>query len=205
MGAPAASTSLPSLRLPSARPPAPDAGADAVYRRRDPTATALYPIVQHHLESFLAHATDADPFADALPGWVEEDFRAYLRCGILAHGFARARCDDCGSERLVAFSCRGRAVCPSPDQVWGRLCNTRRMVEVAAYLSDAVLPPLPVLQWVFSLPPSRAAAAPRTGPPGSCSGAAGWRRANSSVRSWWSFELSRSSGSPADGFGSFSW
>jgi hypothetical protein len=115
-----------------------------VYRRRDPTVTALYPVVQHHLESFLAHATDADPFADAIPRWVEEDFRAYLRCGILAHGFARARCDDCGSERLVAFSCKGRAVCPS--------CNTRRMVEVAAHLSDAVLPPLPVRQWVFSLP-----------------------------------------------------
>jgi hypothetical protein len=37
--------------------------------------------------------------------WVEEDFRAYLRCGILAHGFARIRCDDCAAERLVAFSC----------------------------------------------------------------------------------------------------
>jgi hypothetical protein len=140
MGAPAASTSLPSRRLPSARPPAPVSGADAVYRRRDPTSTALYPIVQHHLESFLAHAPDADP----LPGWVEEDFRSYLRCGILAHGFARARCNDCGAERLIAFSCKGRAVCPS--------CNTRRMVEVAAHLSDAVLPPLPVRQWVFSLP-----------------------------------------------------
>jgi len=29
-----------------------------------------------------------------LPAWVERDFRAYLRCGILAHGFARARCED---------------------------------------------------------------------------------------------------------------
>jgi hypothetical protein len=46
-------------------------------------------------------------------GWVEEDFRAYLRCGILAHGFARIRCDDCAAERLVAFSCKGRGVCPS--------------------------------------------------------------------------------------------
>ncbi|MGH7573621.1 MAG: transposase, partial [Longimicrobiales bacterium] len=35
-------------------------------------------------------------------------------------------------------------VCPS--------CNARRMVEVAAHLVDHVLPPLPVRQWVLSLP-----------------------------------------------------
>jgi hypothetical protein len=49
-------------------------------------------------------------------GWVEEDFRAYLPCGILARGFARIRCDDCAAERLVAFSCKGRGVCPSGNR-----------------------------------------------------------------------------------------
>ena len=24
---------------------------------------------------------------ESVPGWVEHDFRAYLRCGILTHGF----------------------------------------------------------------------------------------------------------------------
>jgi hypothetical protein len=67
---------------------------------------------------------------DTVPPRVEDDFRAYLACGILAHGFARARCGDCGTERLVAFSCKGRGVCPS--------CNARRMVEVAAHLNDHV-------------------------------------------------------------------
>jgi hypothetical protein len=124
-------------------PPRPD-GLAAVYRRRDPTATPLYPLVQHHLETFLADATAADPDGAGVPQWVEEDFRAYLRCGILAHGFARIRCDACAAERLVAFSCKGRGVCPS--------CNARRMVEVAAHLTDHVLPALPVRQWVLSLP-----------------------------------------------------
>ncbi len=124
-------------------PPQPD-GLAAVYRRREPTATPLYPIVQHHLETFLADAAEADPHCAGVPGWVEDDFRAYLRCGILAHGFARIRCDACAAERLVAFSCKGRGVCPS--------CNARRMVEVAAHLTDHVLPPLPVRQWVLSLP-----------------------------------------------------
>jgi hypothetical protein len=124
-------------------PPRPD-GLAAVYRRRDPTVTPLYPLVQHHFETFLADATAADPDGDGIPQWVEDDFRAYLRCGILAHGFARIRCDACAAQRLVAFSCKGRGVCPS--------CNARRMVEVAAHLTDHVLPPLPVRQWVFSLP-----------------------------------------------------
>ena len=101
-------------------------------------------MVQHHLETFLAQAAEADPKGDGVPAWVERDFRAYLRCGILAHGFARARCAGCGYDFLVAFSCRSRGACPS--------CNARRMVETAAHLVDHVLPPLPVRQWVLSVP-----------------------------------------------------
>ena len=44
----------------------------------------------------------------------------------------------------LAFSCKGRGVCPS--------CTTRRMVETAAQLSDHVFPRLPVRQWVLSVP-----------------------------------------------------
>ena len=59
-------------------------------------------------------------------------------CGIFAHGFARAWCNDCGHDYFVAYSCKGRGVCPS--------CNTRRMVETAAHLTDHVFPRLPVRQ-----------------------------------------------------------
>jgi hypothetical protein len=124
--------------------PATPTGLAAVYRRRRPTTTPLYPIVQHHLETFLAQAPEVDPWGEGVADWVEGDFRAYLRCGILAHGFARIRCDHCAAERLVAFSCKGRGVCPS--------CNARRMVEFAAHLNDHLLPPLPVRQWVLSVP-----------------------------------------------------
>jgi len=44
----------------------------------------------------------------------------------------------------VAFSCKGRGVCPS--------CNTRRMAQTAAHLADHVLPRLAVRQWVLSAP-----------------------------------------------------
>jgi hypothetical protein len=75
---------------------------------------------------------------------VRRAFARYLQCGIFAHGFARARCDDCGHDYFVAFSCKGRGVCPS--------CNTRRMVQTAAHLTDHVFPRLPVRQWVLSVP-----------------------------------------------------
>ena len=126
-------------------PHTPDwASSRHVYRPRRPTTTPLYPVVQHHLETFLAQATQADPMGYGVPSWVEKDLRAYLRCGILAHGFARLRCEDCGHERLLAYSCKGRGICPS--------CNTRRMAEVAAHITDHVLPHLPARQWVLSLP-----------------------------------------------------
>ena len=50
---------------------------------------------------------------DGVPAHVENEFRSYLKCGILAHGFARAKCSGCGHEFLVAFSCRRQGACPS--------------------------------------------------------------------------------------------
>ena len=59
-------------------------------------------------------------------------------------GFARARCGACGLEFLIAFSCYGRGLCPS--------CNDLRMAETAAHLVSQVFPPLPGRQWVLSCP-----------------------------------------------------
>jgi hypothetical protein len=114
----------------------------AVYHRRRPERTLLYRTVQTHLATWLALQDDGA--GATAPAVTEREFRRYLECGILAHGFARARCADCGHDFLVAYSCKGRGVCPS--------CNTRRMVETAAHLADHVIPRLPVRQWVLSVP-----------------------------------------------------
>ena len=114
----------------------------AVYRRRQPERTLLYRTVQAHLATWLAlHDEGA---GETAPAATEREFRRYLECGILAHGFARARCADCGHDFFVAYSCKCRGVCPS--------CTTRRMVETAAHLADHVIPRLPVRQWVLSMP-----------------------------------------------------
>jgi hypothetical protein len=115
----------------------------AVYRRRHPEHTVLYRAIQEQLETWLERKCERNE-GSPVPAWVEREFRGFLDCGVLARGFARARCSDCGHDFLIAFSCKGRGVCPS--------CNTRRMVEVAAHLVDHVFPLVPVRQWVLSLP-----------------------------------------------------
>ncbi|KFB70026.1 MAG: hypothetical protein CAPSK01_000425 [Candidatus Accumulibacter vicinus] len=115
----------------------------AVYRRRRPECTVLYRTVQTPLTTWLELPCDRRQGAGG-PAHVEREFHRSLECGILAHGFARARCAQCGHDFLIAWSCKGRGVCPA--------CNPRRMVETAAHLTDHVLPRLPARQWVLSVP-----------------------------------------------------
>ena len=115
----------------------------AAYQPRDAERGVLYRVVEAHLDAFLdAAAQHAE--GSCLPKFVEQEFQAFLTCGVLAHGFARLRCGECAFERLVPFSCKGRGFCPS--------CGGRRMTESAARLVDHVLPHVPIRQWVLSLP-----------------------------------------------------
>lgn len=75
------------------------------YEPRQPDRTLLYQTVQAELETFLARARDRGQPA---PRFVEQELRAYLRCGIPAHGFLRFRCDEFRHERIVPFSCKRR-------------------------------------------------------------------------------------------------
>lgn len=93
------------------------------YERRRPEESVLYRLVQEQLETFLAQV-EAETGA-SLPEFIEEEFDAFLKCGILAHGFLRLRCAKCAHEKLVAFSCKRRGFCAS--------CGARRMVEAAAH------------------------------------------------------------------------
>jgi transposase-like protein len=113
------------------------------YRPREPDATVLHEIVHEHLETFLAEARLRGG-GSGLPSFVESELRDLLTCGRIARGFARFRCHACKSDLLVAFSCKGRGLCPS--------CTGRRMATIAAHLTDTVLGGLPVRQWVLSLP-----------------------------------------------------
>ncbi len=91
--------------------------------------TTLYRLVQQHAATFFAQADEAA--GARLPQFFRDGFDAFLECGILAHGFLRLRCGDCGHDKLPAFSCKRRGFCPS--------CGARRMAQTAAHLVDHVI------------------------------------------------------------------
>ncbi|WP_410315848.1 transposase zinc-binding domain-containing protein, partial [Klebsiella pneumoniae] len=121
--------------------PLPAAHAAARYARHLPERTLLYALVQAHYPDFIARLEAEDR---PLPEYVREEFETYLRCGVLEHGFLRVVCEHCRAERLVAYSCKKRGLCPS--------CGARRMAESARHLVDEVFGPRPVRQWVLSFP-----------------------------------------------------
>jgi 8-oxo-dGTP pyrophosphatase MutT (NUDIX family) len=74
------------------------------YQRHEPEDTVLYQIVQQNLETFLRLVQEET--GHPLPDFVVKEFKEYLKCGILAHGFLRVQCQSCHNEHLVAFSCK---------------------------------------------------------------------------------------------------
>jgi hypothetical protein len=113
----------------------------APYRPRRPEETVLYQAVATNYRTFEALA---ELEGKRLPQHVTKEFESFLRCGILAYGFLRLRCEDCHGEKLLAFSCKKRGFCSS--------CGGRRMAESAAHLIDEVFPRVGVRQWVLSFP-----------------------------------------------------
>lgn len=111
------------------------------YCPRNPESTVLYSVVAENLETFLAMRQER---ARPVPAFIEREFKSYLACGILEGGFLRLRCESCGKNGLLAFSCKNRGFCNS--------CGGRRMADTAARLVDRVIPAVPVRQWVLSLP-----------------------------------------------------
>jgi Transposase zinc-binding domain len=128
----------------SALTPRPPSLVAGTYQRRRPEETTLYRTLAHNWPAFLA-TMEAETDGAGLPRFVVAEVEAFLRCGILAHGFVRLACDACLEARLVAFSCKRRGFCPA--------CIGRRMSERAAHLVDTVLPRVPVRQWVLTVPP----------------------------------------------------
>jgi hypothetical protein len=115
----------------------------ADYARRQPETTLLYRTLQAHWLQFLA---DVEAEGGELPAFVKDEFEAYLRCGVLAHGFLRVRCKECGFTRAVGFSRKHRGFCPS--------CLGRRMADTAAFCVDHLFPQVPIRQFVLTVPVS---------------------------------------------------
>jgi Transposase zinc-binding domain len=114
----------------------------SVYERRQPEKTVLYQAVQKHLPSFLQTSAENE---HPVPMFVQREFSTFLACGIIEHGALRVRCEHCGYNRLVAFSCKSRSgLCAS--------CAAKRMLDIATHLCHQVIANIPVRQWVITVP-----------------------------------------------------
>ena len=137
------------------------------YERHRPERTTLYRLVQQHAATLFEQAETAA--GAGLPQFVKDEFDAFLECDILAHGFLRLHCGDCGHDKLVAFRCKRRglgspfASQPFANHITTDRASTRCMPpDVAGAASNS----------------SRSCASPRAvssrrrqpwaGPPGSC-------------------------------------
>ena len=56
------------------------------YQRRVPEQTALHRAFLEHLETFLERTRTED---SEVPKYVERELRAFVECGVLAHGLPR--------------------------------------------------------------------------------------------------------------------
>jgi hypothetical protein len=111
------------------------------YSRRRPEHTPIHRAVSQALLQFQDQVHDS---GQALPHFINDTFRRYLSCGDLRYGFARLYCQNCKHNRLVAFSCKKRGVCPS--------CAGRNMSQRALRHRDQVLPHTRIRQWVLTFP-----------------------------------------------------
>lgn len=116
-----------------------------VYRARRPRETPLYKLVAEHFDEF--ERVYPERYRAEFGFWrpiIRESVDEYLKCGIPEHGFARARCADCGHNIFVAFSCKKRCCCPS--------CHQKRVLIFAEHLAEEVLEVVPHRQFVFTIP-----------------------------------------------------
>ena len=119
--------------------------AHGVYKPRRPQASPLFRLVSDHLHR-LQTVYD-ERFAREYGPWrpvVAPVADKFLACGVLEHGCARIRCDDCAHEYRLAFSSKCRYVCPSG--------HATRLVLWTQWLDTTLLAPVPHRQVVRTIP-----------------------------------------------------
>jgi hypothetical protein len=97
------------------------------YTPRRPEHCALRQILAQNLAKTRAELAEEDVY---LPRFVWRELEAIIACGDVHKGFVRVVCGACKHERIVGFSCKGRAVCSS--------CVGRKMNELSLHLFEKV-------------------------------------------------------------------
>jgi ribosomal protein S27E len=115
-----------------------------IYRQRHPERTVFYRVLFHYFDEFVAEYENRfETKYGYFRSVIQEVVEKYLDCGNPKSGFARIRCPDCGTERLLSFSCKVRGFCPS--------CHAKRREEWGEWMRDKLLLDVPHRQVVFTI------------------------------------------------------
>ncbi len=115
-----------------------------MYNRRHPERTDYYRIIEGSFEEF--QRSYPDQFEEKYGYLRTEVMKAvysFLECGIPENGMARVRCEECGHDFFVAYSCRCRVACPS--------CSTKRSVLFGEKVR-VIVKPVSHLHITFTIP-----------------------------------------------------
>jgi ribosomal protein S27E len=116
-----------------------------IYRQRHPERTVFYRVLFHYFDEFVAEYENRfEREYGYFRSVIQEVVEKYLDCGNPKSGFARIRCPDCGTERLLSFSCKVRGFCPS--------CHSKRREEWGEWMREKLLLDVPHRQVVFTIP-----------------------------------------------------
>jgi len=116
-----------------------------IYLPRSPQKMPFYQCIADNLKEFVQFYDER--YERQYGFWrpvIAEVIEKYLECGDLTHGFARIRCEHCGHEYLLAFSCEGRSFCPS--------CHMKRVLQSSDWLTTEVLEGVIHQEYVFIIP-----------------------------------------------------
>ena len=120
-------------------------GYPSLYRPRNARASPLYQLLEAYYEDVKAVWEERfEKKYGYWRGFVDTVVARYLDCGVSDAGFARLKCEACGSERLLTLSCKQRGICPS--------CDAKRAAAFAAFLKDELIENVGHCFWSFTLP-----------------------------------------------------
>ncbi len=123
----------------------PEKATARLYQPRQPRATLLYQLLEAYYDAVKALWEERfEKRYGFWRGFVDVVVARYLDCGTQEAGFARLRCDDCHTERLLTLSCKQRGICPS--------CDAKRAAAFAAFLKDELLENVGHSLWTFTIP-----------------------------------------------------
>ena len=77
----------------------------SIYKPRMREKTVFYQVIKKYYKTWVKKSEKDDK---TIPFHVHREFQGFIKCGILAHGFACAHCQTCNHEFLVGFSCKLR-------------------------------------------------------------------------------------------------